>query len=72
LPSEMDWPGNQNRRERETMTVLNRIGDRLARIVLPKAEAAAQTCGQYCFCYKRHVYRYSCLNHGCVYTGSTC
>jgi hypothetical protein len=54
------------------MTVLNRIGDRLARIVLPKAEAGAVTCGQYCFCYRHHIYRYSCLNHGCVFTGSSC
>jgi hypothetical protein len=54
------------------MTVLNRIGDRLARIVLPEAEAAAQTCGQRCFCYRGHVYAWSCVNHGCVWTAQTC
>jgi hypothetical protein len=57
---------------RNTMTVLNRIGDRLASIVLPKAEASAVTCGQYCYCYKKHKYEYSCVNRGCVYTGATC
>ncbi len=56
------------------MTVLNRIGDRLARIVLPKAEAAAaaRLCGQRCYCYRGHVYEYSCINDGCVWTGNTC
>jgi hypothetical protein len=54
------------------MTVLNRIGDRLARIVLPEAEASAVACGQKCFCLKGHVYAYSCPNGGCVYTGTKC
>ncbi len=54
------------------MTVLNRIGDRLARFVLPEAEASALTCGQKCFCYNGHVYAYSCVNHGCVWTAKTC
>lgn len=54
------------------MTVLNRIGDRLARIVLPKAEADALGCGQCCFCSGGHKYAYSCLNHGCVWTSATC
>jgi hypothetical protein len=53
------------------MTVLNRIGDRLARIVLPEAEAAAATCGQYCYCYRHNVYRWSC-HGGCRFTGQTC
>ncbi len=54
------------------MTVLNRIGDRLASIVLPKAEASAVTCGQFCYCYKKHKYEYSCVNRNCIYTGYTC
>ncbi len=54
------------------MTVLNRIGDRLASIVLPKADASAITCGQKCFCSGHHVYAYSCLNGGCVWTAKTC
>ena len=54
------------------MTVLNRIGDHLTRLVLPKAEASAATCGQHCFCYQKHIYAYSCVNHGCVWTGTTC
>jgi hypothetical protein len=53
------------------MAVLNRIGDRLAGLVLPKAEAGAIACGQKCFCYMGHVYAYSCVNHGCVWTAST-
>ena len=54
------------------MTVLNRIGDRLAYIVAPKVDAAAIKCGQHCFCYKGHWYAWSCVNHGCVWTGATC
>ena len=54
------------------MTVLNRIGDRLARLVLPQAEADAITCGQKCFCYNHHVYAWSCVNTGCVWTAKTC
>jgi hypothetical protein len=54
------------------MTVLNRIGDRLARLVLPEAEASAVTCGQKCFCYQGHVYAYSCVNRGCVFTSKPC
>jgi hypothetical protein len=56
----------------ESMTVLNRIGDRLASIVLPKADAGAIGCGAKCFCSGGHVYAYSCLNHGCVWTAQRC
>ena len=48
------------------------MGDRLASIVLPKADAAAIACGQRCFCYRKHVYVYSCINHGCVWSAKSC
>lgn len=54
------------------MTVFNRIGDRLARIVLPRAEASAIACGQCCFCSGGFKVEFSCLNHGCVKTGVRC
>lgn len=56
----------------ELMKVINRLADRLVRIVIPEAEATAVTCGQKCFCYQHHIYAWSCLNHGCVFTGQTC
>lgn len=59
-------------RKGDTMTVLNRIGDRLASLVLPKADAGAINCGQHCYCYKGHWYAWSCINHGCVWTAATC
>jgi hypothetical protein len=52
------------------MAVLNRIGDRLASIVLPRAEARALGCGQKCFCVGTKKYVWSCLNNGCVFGGS--
>ncbi|HET7012668.1 MAG TPA: hypothetical protein VFI65_02085 [Streptosporangiaceae bacterium] len=54
------------------MTVLNRIGDRLANLVLPKAEAGAITCGQECFCHNHKKYFFSCLNNGCVVSTKSC
>jgi len=54
------------------MKIITRLADRFVRIVLPETEAKAITCGQKCFCYQHHIYAWSCLNHGCVFTGQTC